>query len=70
MNRTEWIVRWALAVVLGVLGTAATLIGWHLWADHNLHHQLINMEIQRQQQQQRGLTPQPTTPPRAQPPGS
>lgn len=46
----------------GALGFALLWGGWHLWDDHTALHQLIQIEIQRQQAFQRQQM-QPQAPP-------
>ena len=54
-----------IALVLGVLSFSAAWGAWHLWQDHRVFHELLNLEIQRQQaiqqmrQQQAPPTPLP-----------
>lgn len=43
------LIRWGLSVLFGALGMAAVLLAVHLWNDHQALHQLINIEIQREQ---------------------
>ena len=57
-----------IALVLGVLSFAAAWGAWHLWQDHRMFHELVELEIRRQQaiqQMQRQQTPTPTAPPLA-----
>lgn len=40
------------ALLFGLVGTGAVLVGWHLYTDHQQHHAIWQVEVQRAQQQQ------------------
>jgi hypothetical protein len=54
---------WKRRVLIGVIGLGLMLVGgcttgiglvaWHLWGDHTLFHQLLALEVQRQQEVRR-----------------
>lgn len=43
----------AISFVAGVLGVTVTLMGWHLYVDHQNLHALVNM-VQQQAAQAKG----------------
>ena len=40
-------------VLLGVFGMFLGLLCWHVWIDHQTLHNLLNIEIAREQQAQK-----------------
>lgn len=50
-------------LLIGALGTALFLGGWHLYVDHQIWHQLLNDIAANQQRQQQGQRlPAPDSP--------
>ena len=59
-----------LALLLGAAGFAVAWGAWHLWQDHRVFHELVDLEIRRQQaiqqqmRQQQAPAPEPPSGPK------